>query len=263
MSVYINGRPIDQLVYQVCELNGHLAPSVPQRAPVPLGNAPGVYGTEVTVAPREVTIGLDVRPSSLADRQTIMDTLKRRLSGLLELVTLDLPTRVLRCELQAVVPDFYTGAYAQPAVYVTLRLLAVDPARWDVQPLTYGLSTARTPCPVGTETSAPDLEIYGACVNPSVVLRSHTGREVSRLDLTASLASNDTLLIAVGTQTIERRVAGVIQTGVLSGALALSGGRFPVLSPEDASPLGDAWPTLELVAASGTPTGLVTYTRRW
>lgn len=263
MSVLVNGRDLAALVFQISELTGHLAPSVPQRATVPLANAPGVYGTEVTVAPREITVGLDVRPSSLPDRQTLMDTLKRRLSGLLELTTLDLPTRVLRCELQGVTPEFYTGAYAQPAVWVSLRFVAADPARWDVQPLVYGLSTARTVCLIGTDTSAPDIEIYGACVNPSVVLRSWTGAEVARLDFTASLAATDALLISSSRQTVTRLNSGVVQTGALAGLFALTTGRFPILSPEDASPTGTGWPTLELSATSGTPTGLLTYTRRW
>ena len=263
MSVLVNGRDLAALVYQVSELDGHLAPSVPQRETVALANAPGVYGTQVTVGPREIRVGLDARPASLADRQTLMDTLKRRLSGLLELTTLDLPTRVLRCELRTVGVEFYTGAFAQPAVYVTLTFLAVDPARWDVQPLVYGVSTARTACPVGTDTSAPDLEIYGVCVNPSVVLRSWTGAEVARLDFTASLAATDALVISCSRQTVTRVNSGVVQTGALAGLFALTAGRFPILSPEDASPTGTGWPTLELTASSGTPTGLLTYTRRW
>lgn len=263
MSVLVNGRDLATLVYGISELDGHLAPQVPQRAPVALANSPGVYGTEITVSPREVRVGLDVRPTTLADRQTVMDTLKRRLGGLLELTTLDLPTRVLRCELQGVDVELYTGAFAIPACFVTLRFVAVDPARWDVQPLTYGLSTSRTACPLGTDTSAPVLEVWGTCTNPVVILRAHTGREVARLTLTASLASTDALVIDTAAQTITRLNSGVEQTGVSAGLTALTSGTFPILSPEDASPLGTAWPTLELSAASGTPTGLVTYFRRW
>lgn len=263
MSVLVNGRDLAALVYGISEVDGHLAPSVPQRAPVALANSPGVYGTEVTVAPREVVVALDVRPTSLASRQTVLDTLKRRLGGLLELTTLDLPSRVLRCELQGVTVELYTGAFALPACFVTLRFSAVDPARWDVQPLTYGLSTSRTACPIGTDTSAPVLEVWGLCTNPVVILRSHTGAEVARMTFTASLAATDALVIDTAAQTITRVNSGVEQTGVNAGLTTLTSGRFPILSPEDASPLGTAWPTLELAAVSGTPTGLVTYFRRW
>lgn len=263
MSVTINGRTLDALVYQVCELAGHVAPTTPQRAPVGLAGAPGVYGTELTVSPREVTVGLDVRPTTLSDRQTVMDTLRRRLGGLLELTTLDLPTRVLRCELQGVETDFYSGAYAQTAVYVRLRFVAVDPARWDIQPLTYGLSTARTACPVGTDTSAPVLELYGSCTNPAVTIFSHTGEQVAQMTFAATLGANDTLLIDCATQELQRWNAGVLQTGAQSGLTALTNGPFLLLSPEDADPMGTRWPTLSLSAASGTPTGLVRYFRRW
>jgi hypothetical protein len=222
-----------------------------------------VYGTEVTVQPRIVTVGLDVRPATLADRQTLIDSLRRRLGGLLELTTLDLPTRVLRCELQEVTVELYTGAFALAACYVTLRFGAVDPARWEVQPLTYGLTAARTACPVGTDTSAPELEVWGACTNPVVILRSYTGLEVGRLTFTATLASTDALVIDCAAQTVARWNSGVLQTGTSAGLYLLTSGRFPILSPEDANPLGTAWPTLELTAASGTPTGLVTYFRRW
>lgn len=259
----VNGRPLAALVYAVCELDGHLGGALPERSLVPLANGAGVYGTEVKVAPRGVRVGLDVRPVSLADRATLVDTLRRRLSGLLELTTDDQPGRVLRAELRSITPEWYTGQYANPAVYLALEFVAADPARWDVQPLTYGLSTARTACPIGTDTSAPVLEVYGPCTNPAVILRAHTGAEVLRLEFGASLGANDALVVDCAAASITRLVAGVVQTGTNAGAYALTAGRFPVLSPEHASPDGTTWPTLELSAQSGTPTGLVTYTRRW
>lgn len=263
MSVYVNGRDLAALVYGILDLQGHLGAVLPQRETVPLANGPGVYGTTVTVAPREVTVMLDVRPTLVADRVTSLDTVRRRLGGLLELTTADLPGRVLRCELRDLGVQFYSAPLAIPHIAVTLKFVAVDPARWDVQPLTYGLSTTRVACPLGTDTSAPDLELYGTCTNPTVILRAHTGAEVARLEFSAGLAANDALVISCSQQTITRYSSGVVQTGSLSGLSALTGGRFFVLSPEDASPLGTVWPTIELTAASGTPIGLVTYTRRY
>jgi hypothetical protein len=266
MGIFINERDVAALVYQVCELDGHLAPIVPQVATIALANSAGAYGTTVTVNPRQVRIGLDVRPSSLVDRQTIMDTIKRRLGGLLEVQTDDLPGRVLRGMLTDVAVEFYTGAFANPPVYVTLTITAIDPARHDVEPLLYGLSTARASCPVGTDTSAPQVWLYGAAtpvVSPVVIVRSHTGAEVSRLTFNASLAANDAIVIDSGRQQITRFVAGVAQSGGSSGLASLTSGRFPILSPEDASMDGDVSPTVEITAASGTPTGLILYTRRW
>ena len=132
----INGRPLTDLVYQILVLDGHLAPSVPRASAVTVAQAGGVSGSVVTVDPRQITVGLDVRPTSLPDRQAVMDSLKRRLTrGLLEIETDDLPGRVVRATAEPPTVSFYTGAYAQAPVYVQLAFVAPDPARVDVQPL--------------------------------------------------------------------------------------------------------------------------------
>lgn len=263
----INGRPITDLVYQLLVLDGHLAPTLPRAATVALAQSAGTFGSVVTVDPRRLTVGLDVRPTSLVDRQAVMDSLKRRLQrDLLEIETDDLPGRVVRAMCDSVGVEFYTGAYANPVVYVSLAFTAPDPARVDVEPRAYGLSTARTACPLGTDTVAPRLWLYGASpsvVNPVVLVRDHTGTEVMRLTLTGTLATNDALEIDAARQTVDRYVSGALQTGPAAGLGWVTSGRFPVLDPTDASPDADAWPTIELSATSGTPTGLVAYARRW
>jgi len=263
MPIRLNDRPLDDLVWQVCTLDGHLAPTVPQVAPLALGNSPGVFGTELRVSGRTITIGCDVRPASLPDRQVLMDGLRRRLGGLLEVRTDDLPSRVLMAVLQDVQVEFYTGAHAQAPVYVTLTLLAVDPARRDIEPLLYGLSTARVACPLGTDTSAPDVWIFGACTNPAIVLRAHTGAEVARMTFAVVLAADDALVVEAAAQRITRYVAGVVQTGAANGLAAFASGAFPVLDPADGAADGSSWPTVQLEASAGTPTGLVRYARRW
>jgi hypothetical protein len=263
----LNGRTITDLVYQILVLDGHVAPSLLRAAVVSLAQAGGTFGSVVTVDPRRITVGLDVRPTSLADRQAIMDSLKRRLHrGVLELVTDDLPGRVLPVVCDGVAVEFYTGAYANPAVYVQVTFTAPDPSRVDVEPLVYGLTTARTACPIGTDSVAPRLWLYGAStpvVNPVVIVRDHTGTEVMRLTLTGSLGANDALAIDGATQQIDRFAIGVLQTGTNSGLGWLTSGRFPLLDPTDANPDAPAWGTIELAATSGTPTGLVAYHRRW
>lgn len=260
----VNGRALSALVYALCEVDGHLGGALPERSVLPLPNGAGVFGTDVRVTPRDITVGLDVRPLTLADRSTLVDTIRRRLSGLLEFSTDDAPGRVRRVELLNIAPTWYTGVYANPAVYLTLTFRAADPAAWDVVPLVYGLSTGRTACPLGTETSGPTLELYGPCTNPSAVLRAHTGAEVGRLDFAATLGADDALVVDCPRGQVTRTVAGVVQSGTLAGLEALAPtSRLLVLSPEHAAPDGTAWPTLELTAQTGTPTGLVHYIRRW
>lgn len=263
----LNGRALTDLVYQILVLDGHLAPSLPRASTVTLAQSGGTFGSVVTVDPRRITVGLDVRPTTLVDRQAVMDSLKRRLHReLLELTTDDLPGRVLRVLAEPPTVEFYTGAYANPVVYVGLSFVAPDPVRTDLEPLVYGLGTARTPCPLGTETVAPRLWLYGgspSVVNPVVIVRDHTGAEVMRLTLTGTLATNDALVIDAATQMVDRFVSGVLQTGTAAGLGWVTSGRFPVLDPTDTNPDAPAWGTIELTATSGTPTGLVAYHRRW
>jgi hypothetical protein len=263
----LNGRPLTDLVYHILLLDGHLAPSLPVSSVVTLAQGGGTHGSAVTVDPRRITVGLDVRPTTLPDRQAVMDSLKRRLSrGLLEIETDDLPGRVVRATCTAVGVEFYTGAYANPVVYVSVQFIAPDPARIDVEPLVYGLSTARTRCPIGTDTVAPRVWLFGgspSVVNPVVLVRNQTGAEVMRLTLTGTLATNDALVIDAAAQTLDRYVAGVLQTGTAAGLAWLTSGRFPLLDPSDAYADAPAWGTVELTATSGTPTGLLAYHRRW
>lgn len=267
MSLYptLNRRPLDTLLYQLCEVAGHLDPTVPTRAVLDRVGAAPVLGPTVTVTPREIRLGCDVRAVNLADRQTLMDRIKRRLGGVLELRTADLPGRYLRCEYIACTVEHYPGDYATVAVYITLVLRAVDPARWEDEPLVYGVSTtARTACPIGTESSAPDVWLYGACTDPEIIVRNAQGTEVSRTRFTGSLGANDALWVCGGQFGGLPGTMTRLTAGVASNALALyRDGALPLFAPGDDTLDGTVSPTVELAAASGTPTGLIRYVRRW
>lgn len=259
-----NRRSLETWVYGLCTLDGHLAPILPQRATIPLSNSPGVWATNVTVEPRVIRVGLDVRPVSLADRQTIMDRFARELAGLLEIETDDLPGRMCTARLDRVDVELYPASFVQKACWVDLTFVAQDPTRWEVEPRLYGLSTtARTPCPVGTQTSAPVMEIVGSCTNPAIILRNARGEEVARTQFTVTLGSNDVLTVDSATEQITRLVSGVVQTGASAGLAAYTSGPLPLLAPEDASADGTLSPTVELAASSGTPVGTISYRRRW
>jgi len=263
MSVFVNDRDLSALVWHILAADGHLSPAVPVSPTLPLANGPGVIGSTATVSARKVVVTLDVRSDTLVGRDAAIDTLARQLSGRVELRFASTPTRAMAVTCTAVDVQLLTGAHANGSCLVVVTFEAADPARFDLQPVTYGLTTGRAACPVGTVTSGPDIEIYGSCVNPVVILRSHTGAEVARLTFACTLAATDTLVIDCGAQTVDRWNSGVKQTGAAAGLALLASGSFPILSPEDASPLAISWPTLELSATSGTPTGLVSYSRRW
>jgi hypothetical protein len=257
--IWINDRPLTDLVRDVLAIDGYLPPVVTPRAVQPLANAAGVFGTGVTVAPRGVTLRLDVRPPTLLDRATVLDSLTRRLTGLLLVRTMDVPTREWVAQCTAVRVEYYTGAFAEPVIAVECQLQAADPTRYERESRALALSTTPTEALVGTVPSAPVVYLYGACVDPVVLLRNASGDETHRLTLTGTLGANDALVIDAARHTIARYVGGVLQTGTASGNAWLTSGSFPLLAPEDA--IDGAGVTVALGAASGTPTGLLLYTR--
>lgn len=262
MSVYVDDRLLTETVRDVLTVDGALAPAVEVRTTQPLANAAGVYGTGVTVAPRTITVGLDVWPTTLPDRVTVLDTLRRRIGGLRLFRMTDAPTRELYVVLGNVRVEFYHISI--PRCFVELQFTAVNPAKQDREPVLYGLSTARASLPVGTWTSAPTVTLNGASpsvVNPIIIMRNASGTETHRLTLTGTLATNDVLVIDCAAQSIERYVAGVLQTGTASGNAWLTSGVFPLLDPADA--IDGTGITMELSATSGTPAGLVFYKRAW
>lgn len=256
-SVRINRRWLDQLVYQVASLDGHLTPAVGVSPILTFGSGAGVVGSDVRLDGRTLTIGLDVRPVSFAGRQTTLDALKAALSGLLEVETFDQPARVWYAALQSATVEPTARTPAILSVWVQVVLLAADPAPEDIEPTLLTLSTTRQPCPIGTDTSAPVIELAGGCTNPAIVLRNSAGAEVARTTFGVVLGTNDALRIDARTGTIERWVAGVRQTGAQHGLAAYESGPLPLLSPEDGAC------TIELAATGGTPVGSLEYRRRW
>lgn len=260
MSVFLDDRPLTDTVRDVFTVEGALAPAVEVRATQPIANAPGTFGTSVSVAPRTITVGLDVWPDTLPDRVTTLDAIKRRTSGLRLFRMDDSPTRELYVTLANVRVEFYHISI--PRCYVELQFTAVDPTRYEREARPVALTTARAAAPIGTVPSAPLVYLYGASpsvVDPVILVRDAHGDESHRLTLTGTLATNDALVIDSARQTIDRYVAGVLQTGTASGNAWLTSGQFPLLAPEDAID-GDGI-TVELSATSGTPTGLLLYTR--
>jgi hypothetical protein len=260
MSVYLDDRLLTDTVNDVFTVDGALVPAVELRTPQAIANSLGTWGTGVTVNARGITVGLDVWPTTQADRVTVMDTIKRRVGGLRLFRMADSPTRETYVTLTDVKVEFYHIAI--PRCFVSLQFSAVDPTRYEREARALALSTSRMEALLGTVPSAPIVYLYGASpsvVNPVVIVRNDSGDETHRLTLTGTLATNDALVIDSARQTIDRYVAGVLQTGTSSGNAWLTSGQFPLLAPEDA--IEGVGVTVELSATSGTPTGLLLYTR--
>ena len=263
----INRRALTDLIYAWLQIDGHLSPMTPRASVVSIAQSPGTFGASVSVDPRKIQTFMDLHPASRAARITLLDTIKSRLGAgqLLELSDDDDPTRIIRAVLDPGSVRFYPDgvSYANPWCGLEVSFIAADPSRESVEPLLYALSTARTALPVGTDTSAPLITLFGAStpvVDPIVIVRNASGTEVGRLTLTVSLAADDVVTIDCGSQILTHTVAGVAQANPLA---LVTSGTFPILSDEDAIRDASAWPTMELSATSGTPTGAVSYATRW
>lgn len=261
MSVFVDDRPLTDTVRDVLTVDGALAPSVELRQVQPVANAAGVWGTGITMSERTITVGLDVWPTSLPDRVATVDLLKRRLGGLRLFRMADSLTREMYVVLAAP-PKIEFYHIAIPRFYCELQFKTADPTRYEREGRAVALSPSRVEVPIGTVPTAPVVYLYGgtpSVVNPVIVVRNDSGDETHRLTLTGTLAANDALVIDCARQTIDRYVAGVLQTGANSGNAWLTSGQFPLLAPEDS--LEGAGITVELAATSGTPEGLMLYQR--
>jgi hypothetical protein len=262
--IYLNERPLPDLVAGVFALDGYQSPAVAVRAAVAGANAASVWTSSMTVPLRSITVGVYVDAATLVARTAAVDTVTRACRGLRLFRTTDAPDREMWVELSNVAVTWYDGAFTHTSCRMTLTFTAADPVRVDLEPRLYGLSTARASLPVGTWTSAPTVTLNGASpsvVNPIIIVRNAAGTETHRLTLAGTLATNDALVIDRAGQTIARYVAGVLQTGTASGNAFLTSGVFPILDPSDA--IDGTGITMELTATSGTPTGLVLYKRAW
>ncbi len=147
---------------------------------------------------------------------------------------------------------------------ITLSLLFTVPtglasAR---SPEGYGLSTARTTCPLGSAASAPGILVHGggaALTNPTVVVRNAAGDVVQSMGFTCVLGATAALYIDTTRSLVSLLTAGVSTDGLSYWTT----GDFPLLRPYDAWVEDGAYPTMELTATAGTPQGELTYVRNY
>ena len=258
MSLLINGASLDALVYAIYTLEGHLAPATLLRAPIERTDAPGGLATRVSVAARTLSHTVDLRPLTLPDRITLLETLLARCQGVTELRISDAPDRRWWGVLQAApLIELADAPYSNPQATVTLVWRLDDPRAEAIEPTVLALSGTATACPLWTGAVTPEVVLFGAStpvVNPVIEVVSPRGSVLSTLALTDSLGSGESLTIDSSTEAVWRRSGGA--TTLALGVIA--SGAFPILDPLD-SPRAGPWPALRLSATSGTPTGVVRY----
>jgi hypothetical protein len=262
MYYSINGRSLGDLIWQALSFDGGVAPVALSRDTVETAYSAPLLATRQRMSASSLTLGLDLRPTLLTDRPALLDRIRRRLSGVLEIVRDDAPDRAWYGELTGAKATIPAGNLVNPLTLLDLTFRVPDPRRHDRETQLRTLSATPTAIPTGTGTSAPRIRIFGAStavVDPELVLRAPSGAELARLELTGSLVADTWLDVDVASEWIH-----LVSSGTRTTALSwLTGGQFPMLDGADAAGPDGPYPTLALASASGTPTGVVMWRRSW
>lgn len=269
-SLYINGQDIEALGMRIETCRGlrdipavsDPAITIPGRAGVMRTGAPS------TVALRELVLTGNIFNSDGASRTHIdllakLDVLRPLFaSGLLELRTVDRPTRAYTCraplfEVTTIGPEFVATA---ASFRITLQV--TDPFAYDTQMSGIGFAAAATEVPLGTAPSGGILRIMGPATDPEIKYRDLTGVVRHTLKFSRTLLATDYEEIDLDLMTVHR-----VQSGVASNDIAAlvspSDLESFALSPEDGDALAGAYPTLECSGLTGDGNCELHYWRSW
>lgn len=158
----------------------------------------------------------------------------------------------------------YQGELLNGRVAVTLSFSIKDGVAERLAPDGYALSTSRVACPIWTAEVKPVIVVHGggaALTNPVITVRNAAGDVVQTAGFTVSLGSNDALRLDCARALVSKIASGVV-TDALAAGYWTSGDYVLLLRPYDGFPEIGAYPSVELSSSTGTPTGLITYTRR-
>jgi hypothetical protein len=256
MTLHINGRSLDDLAWQTLTQTGHLAPTLARRPVVDRGDGAPTWTTTLTAGERTITQLLDMRPHTLADRVTLLDTVAARCAGVCELTTTDAPDRRWWAVLDDRTVDLVTAPYVNPIHLLTLRWRCQDARAEAVEPTVLALSSTPVVVPLGVSASAPVVTLFGAStpvVDPEIVITYGGGAREGRLSLTGSLAAGESLTLDAAAESMRLTTGG----NTVSALARLGSGVWPVFDPAD-GPI-----TVALTATSGTPTGVSRHRRMW
>lgn len=223
-------------------------------------------GEAVLGAQRILTIGGHISAATNAALLSALDNIKAIVQdGAVRIRTSDRPTQEYRDARCKTFADARRAAlFTGVATDLTLGFELATPQRFDINPLGYALSTARTSCPLGTAPSRPVIILSTggsatAVVNPVITVRDQNGNPLQTMGFTGSIAQNDFWRIDSLRALITKSIAGTAS----DGSSLWTSGDFPVLRPSDAWYELAAWPTVELSSSSGTPVGMIDYSRQW
>lgn len=220
------------------------------RESVPVADLLGHFpALSATAQPRTIRVTLWVGDETLDSRYPALDELDALTRGLCEIRFSDSPDRVAR----GIVTRKATQAFASDASWVdgsadilrTLEIVCHSPVKVARYGSVVGLSTSRTPVPLGTLPSGGLLLLYGT--DQTVTYRGASGEPLATMGFTFT-PSNSHLEIDLTRQ----MVTEVEDDGTRTNAAdALTSGDFFALDPGDGDYVAGSWPTLELSSGTG------------
>lgn len=255
----INGRDLDLDGFTLIALSGWSSPPSWQRAITALPDVHGVIpATRTTVDVRQMRMAIRIMCATLGERQTKLQALQDRLSGLLTLRFDDWPTRIVRAVAGAITVTSVDpgGAFAIPSIEVAVPLIAYDGASYDAEPNVIALTTTPAAIPVGTLPTTGVVRLDGSWstgASRTLTVRHANGQSVATLTLTAptgqSLAATDVLEIDLARRYITKVTGAGARTNAYSWKAS---GAWFAIDPAWAHRSASRTPTLELSTGTGT-----------
>lgn len=220
------------------------------------GRSGSLMGTSVVSKPRDLSFTVFYRASSVSDRRTKEDSLKRTLGGSLKKITFNDGVNAARIVWGAMfsAPEVrMIGHYGLATVFSMTCTFTCPNGFWsDEYWSSVALPAAATAyqVPLGTYTSPWILNIMGAATGPFTVTVKRTGGQtLYSMTFSGSLTSSEWLSIDSVNRKIEK-VSGGVRTS-WAGSSNWTAGEWPVLDPIDGNYALGAGPTVETSAGTG------------
>lgn len=255
--VWLNDVPIEDYGIGLTEANPWDAVSFEYASTPVIGQIGSVVSPNGFGGPRTLTLSGILKPSSVANRRSLLDRLNGDLSkGLVEIRVQDDEDRFVLGRYTGASFGRFSGSEYAALSYVTATLSFVcdDPTWQDRYAQSLAFGATRTEIPLGRLPSWPLIYVEGA-TNPTIRYRSSTGDILYSMGLTVTVASDEALRIDMGLQTIDEIDSGVRSNGISY----LTSGDFFAVDPGDGDPDASSWPTLEITSGSA----VAYYRRRW
>lgn len=249
------------------ELEGWSSDVAVERGHAALPNTPvNVVSPFATLPPSNLRITAQLRPTTIAARDTQLAKFFDLFSGLVEIRFGDAATKVLEGMLARQSVREKIPGWISSAVMATVDVVCHNPTKRDRYLQSAGFNASRTTIQMGTAPSVNGptspfrnrILIMGSASNPVVTMRDAAGIVVGSMTFTVALGTNEYLAVDLDAKTIKKFTAGV-EADALS---THTSGDWLTLDNAYGSSLHSGWPTIE---CSGLTTGScrLDYYRRW